>query len=167
MLVNPASPSLAIATSTFNPITEGTMDPPGDTKIVTVLPNLAFEPAGGSCLTTVLGGAFVLVEVCWLTWNPAARSVAVACVTDSCLTGGTVTCFGPLDTTRTTWLPAGTTFPFGGLVLITMFLGVVALGCFCTVYFSPAAVISCSAWVSVCPFTCGTACPELPPPRMA
>src|SRR5438093_738602 len=81
-----------------------------------------------------------LGAVCTLTWNPAAFSLAVASLTESCFTLGTDTIFGPVDTTRTTWLPAGTTFPLGGLVLITMFFGTVALGCFCTVYFSPAAV---------------------------
>src|ERR1051326_7417049 len=153
MLVNPASPNLAIATSTFNPITDGTRLPLGGTNIVTVLPTLAFVPAGGSCLTTVLGGAFELPAVWVLTRNPAAFSLAVASLTESCLTLGTSAFFGPVDTTRTTWLPAGTTFPLGGVVLITMFGGTVALGCFCTVYFSPAAVISCWALVSVSPFT--------------
>src|ERR1700747_1133613 len=132
------------------------MEPPGDTKIVTVLPYLTLVFPGGSCLTTMWAGAFVLVEVCWLTWNPAALSVLIACDTGSCLTLGTVAIRGPLDTTSTTWLPAGTTFPFGGLVLITVFLGTVGLVCFCTVNFSPAWVISCSALMSVCPSTCGT-----------
>ena len=134
---------------------------------MTVLPNLAFVPAVGSCFTTVLGVPVELLSVCTLTWNPAAFNVLCAWLTESCFTLGTDTIFGPVDTTRTTWLPAGTTLPLGGLVLITMFFGTVALGCFCTVYFSPASVISFSAWVSVCPFTCGTAWPELPPPRIA
>ena len=134
---------------------------------MTVLPNLAFVPAVGSCLTTVLDAPVELLSVCTLTRNPAAFSLFVASPTESCFTLGTDTIFGPVDTTRTTWLPAGTTLPLGGLVLITMFLGTVGLGCFCTVYFSPAWVISFSAWVSVCPFTCGTAWPELPPPRIA
>src|SRR5262249_1715848 len=148
-------------------MTFGTRFPFGGTKIVTVLPTLALVPAGGSCLATVLGGAVELLAVWVLTRNPAAFSLAVASLTESCLTLGTCTFFGPVDTTRTTWVPAGTTFPLGGVVLITMPVGTVALGCFCTVYFSPAAVISCCALASGSPVTCGTAWPELPPPSIA
>src|SRR5215471_816420 len=118
-------------------MTFGTGLPFGGTKIVTVLPTLALVPADGSCLTTVLAGAVELGAVWMLTRNPAAFSLAVAWSTESCLTSGTCAFFGPVDTTRTTWVPAGTTFPLGGVVRITMFGGTVGLGCFCTVYFSP------------------------------
>src|SRR5258708_4636454 len=144
MLVNPALPSLASATSMLSPITAGTMDPPGEMKIVTVLPALAFVPAVGLCLATVFAGAFELLSVWTLTWNPAAFRVVVACDTASCLTSGTAVIFGPVDTTMTTSLPAGTTFPLGGLVLITMLLGTEALGCLCTVNFSPPLQIAAS-----------------------
>src|SRR5579862_1590638 len=123
-------------------MTSGTRLPLGGTKIVTLLPNLAFVPALGSCLTTVPGVPVELLSVCTLTWNPAPLNVLCAWPTGSCLTLGTDTIFGPVDTTRVTLLPAGTALPLGGLVLITMFFGTVASGCLCTVYFSPAAVIS-------------------------
>src|SRR5215471_12158355 len=167
MLENPALDSLPSASSRLSPTTFGTMDPPGVTKIVTVLPTLAFEFGGGSCLTTVLGGALELFAVCVVTRNPAPFKMASASVSDLCLTSGTFTSFGPVDTKIVTVLPAFTTFPLGGLVLITMLLGIVALGCFTTVNFSPALVIACSATVSVWPSTCGTAWLDAPPPKTA
>src|SRR6516164_5425171 len=157
MLENPALPSLPRATCKLSPTTAGTSDPPGETKIVTVLPNLTEVPGDGSCRTTVLAGAVELGAVCSWTWKPLDLSRFSASATDLCLTFGTSTIFGPLDAKIVTVVPAATTLPFAGLVLITMSLGMVELDCFCTVYFSPACVISCSACVSVCPSTCGTA----------
>src|SRR5262249_34100858 len=125
MCVTPVAPSWTSVACESSPTTAGTRDPPGETKIVTVLPNLAFVPGDGSCLTTVLGGAVELLAVCSLTWNPSDRRMLSASPTLWCLTLGTSTIFGPLDTTIVTFVPAGTTFPFGGLVLITMSLATV------------------------------------------
>src|SRR5262252_2967656 len=141
MLENPALPSLPRATCKLSPTTAGTSDPPGETKIVTVLPNLAEVPGGGSCLTTVLAGAVELGAVCSWTWNPLDLRMLSASAAEWCLTLGTLTIFGPLDTKIVTVVPAATTFPFAGLVLITVSLGTVALDCFTTVNPSPAWVI--------------------------
>src|SRR5215469_5200004 len=135
--------------------------------MVTRVPTLTDLPGSGDCLTTVLAGLDELASGTSVTWKPLLRSRFAADDSDCPLTSGTLTIFGPLETNSFTRVPAATTLPFCGLVLITIPLGVVALGCSTTVDFSPALVISCSACLTWRPFTDGTALPELPAPKMA
>ena len=66
-----------------------------------------------------------------------------------------------------TTVPAATLFPLGGLVPVTIPLATELELFACTVNFSPAFVICDSAFATGRPSTCGTAVPELPPPKKA
>src|SRR5215469_16832065 len=135
--------------------------------MVTSVPTLTDVPGSGDCLTTVPAGFDELLSCCSVTWKPLLRNRLSADACGCPLTSGTLTIFGPLETNSFTRVPAATTFPFAGLVLITKPFCTVALGCFTTVDFSPALVISSWACLTCRPFTDGTALPELPPPRIA
>src|SRR5215469_9286997 len=131
-----------------------------------MVPTLTDLPGSGDCLATVPLGFDELGSGCSLACRPLALSRLSAFACDCPFTSGTLTILGPVETKSFTRVPAATTFPFAGLVLITKPLGVVALGWFTTVDFSPALAICCSACLTDRPFTVGTALLD-PPPRMA
>jgi hypothetical protein len=131
---------------------------PVETTRLTGDPDAALLPAGGFWLMTLPAATVALDAVVTVpTVRPAPVSALVAAAWVSPTTLGTVTCAGPVETTRFTADPDAALLPAGGFWLMTLPAATVALDAVVTVpRVNPAAVIAlvAAAWVS--PTTLGT-----------
>src|SRR5215467_5376806 len=154
---NPSFLSCVVASAWLRPTTPGTLVPPPDTTIVTVLPLATWAPPWGFCRITVPACAVEFGSFLALTSKPALSSCVVAAVADSPSTDGTVTLPAPVETSSVTVLFFATWVPADGLVLITSFLGTVVEGARVTRGIRCAFTMSCCALASGSPTTLGTA----------
>src|ERR1700733_207107 len=115
----PSFSSCEVASAWDSPTTPGTLVPPPETKMVTVLPLASFVFGAGFCRTTVPCGCVELGAVFGTTMNPSPSRVLVAVSEFSPVTSGTETNAAPVDTNRSTLLFLAPFVPNGGLVLIT------------------------------------------------
>src|SRR5262249_54818129 len=111
--------------TTFGTVTSGG---PLETTRSTALPVTPCAPPAGDCMLTDPLGTVVLDAIVIVPTIKLALVIAVvaaACAWPT--TFGTVTCGGPLDTTRSIALPLATCVPAAGDSLITAPLGTVVL----------------------------------------
>src|SRR5215469_11126833 len=133
--------------------------------MVTSLPGLTGVPAAGLCQTTVPAGAVEVVPVLPTGVRPAPAIVARAAATSSPRTSGTVGWCWPEAKKTATVLPAATTVPAAGRVLITWPFGTDGELWLRKRGRRWSAVIFCPACCAVRPRTSGTGyvLPLLPP----
>src|SRR5579875_2420809 len=117
--------------------------------MVTLVPGPTRVPAFGLCFTTVPAGLVELGSVLTTGVSPSLVSVLCAALDVLPTSGGTLTCFGPVDTYRVMTVLAGSRFPKVGSVLITLPADTVLLTRLTTLGRRWAAVMSDSAFAWV------------------
>ncbi len=156
----PAVVIAVLAALCVSPTTFGTLTFAGplDTTRFTDEPVFTLVPAVGFSLMTLPDATVLLACVVTVpTTKPAVVIAVLAALCVSPTTFGTLTCAGPLDTTRFTDEPVFTLVPAVGFSLMTLPEATVLLACVVTVPTTkPAVVMAVLAALCVSPTTLGT-----------